>query len=84
MSATEAYITPIGGALIGRATVANSGQAGCSGAAMSSTQVPLSAIRLGSYVCVKTSEGRISEFRLNNIYGTTVPPTWSIGYTTWQ
>lgn len=84
VSATEAYITPVGGALIGSATVANGGFAGCSAAALSGAPVPISAIRLGSYVCVKTSEGRISEFRLNNIWGTTAPPSWSIGYTTWQ
>jgi hypothetical protein len=83
VSVTEGYITPLNGALIGSATVGNNGFAGCSVAALSSTQVPLSTIRLGSYVCVKTSEGRISEFRLNNLTGS-APQIWSIGYTTWQ
>jgi hypothetical protein len=34
---------------------------------------------VGSYVCVKTNQGRISQFRLNGYSGTTM----NLGYTTW-
>jgi hypothetical protein len=38
---------------------------------------------VGSYVCVRTNEGRISQFRINAISSGS-PRTLSLGYTTWQ
>ena len=41
------------------------------------------AVAVGTYVCVKTNQGRISEFRMNHISGGS-PKKLKIGYTTWQ
>ena len=41
--------------------------------------VPLADIPPGTYVCVKTNQGRISQFRVNGFMGTTM----KLGYTTW-
>jgi hypothetical protein len=50
---------------------------------MSANRVSLRDIPVGSYVCVKTNEGRISQFRVNGISSGS-PKTLSLGYTTWQ
>jgi hypothetical protein len=34
----------------------------------------------GTYVCARTDEGRISQFRANGFVGTTM----KLGYTTWS
>ena len=42
-------------------------------------RVPLADIPPGTYVCAKTDQGRISQFRINGFAGTTM----KLGYTTW-
>jgi hypothetical protein len=51
-------------------------------ASYSSARVPLSAVPVGSYICMKTNQGRTSQFRMNAITGSTVK-NLEIGYTTW-
>jgi hypothetical protein len=70
-------ITPQNGATL--AIGDGSGYAGCSAASFSGSPLPLASIPPGTYVCVKTDEGRISQFRVNGFTGTTM----KIGYTTW-
>lgn len=79
VTAVEKYITPRNGALIAVGDGSNRGFAGCSAESFSSNRVPLGAIPVGTYVCVKTNAGRISQFRVNGFTGTTM----NIGYTTW-
>ncbi len=73
---------PEGGAQISFTNGAQRGHAGCSAAAFSSNPVPLSAISAGDYVCVKTNQGRIAEFRVNSIGP--LLSILSVSYTTWQ
>jgi hypothetical protein len=80
---SELYIEPRGGAQMALGDGSNRGYAGCSGASYSTARAPLSAIPVGTYVCVRTNEGRISQFRMNAISSGT-PKTLSIGYTTWR
>lgn len=80
---TELYIEPRGGAQMAVGDRSNRGYAGCSSAAYSTARVPLSDIPVGSYVCVRTNEGRVSQFRMNAI-STGSPKTLRIGYTTWR
>jgi len=82
-SPTHRYLRPINGARMAVGSRSNRGFAGCSHAAFSSHRVRLSRIPVGSYVCMKTGAGRISQFRMNNITGGAVK-TIHIGYTTWQ
>ncbi|MCF6303095.1 MAG: hypothetical protein L3J13_07845, partial [Devosiaceae bacterium] len=76
----EKYLKPLNGAQLSVSGTSNRGFAGCSIASFSPNRVPLWSLPVGSYVCVKTNAGRISEFRLNGYNGTDM----KIGYTTWK
>jgi hypothetical protein len=73
------YITPVNGARIAVGDGSNRGFAGCSVAAFSPNRVSIGAVPPGTYVCMRTNEGRIAQFRVNGFVGTTL----KIGYTTW-
>ncbi|MEM7059943.1 MAG: hypothetical protein AAF557_20365 [Pseudomonadota bacterium] len=77
------YITPRGRAKIGVGNRRNRGRDGCARARYTNSRVSLRDIPVGSYICVKTNEGRISQFRVNALTGSS-PKTLKIGYTTWQ
>lgn len=77
------YFSPRNGARIGVGNRSNRGFKGCSTARFTSERVSLRDIPVGSYVCVKTDKGRISQFRVNRISGGS-PKTVTIGYTTWK
>ena len=79
VTATSKFITPRNGALLALGDGSNRGFSGCSVASFTGNQIPTSAIPVGTYVCVKTDQGRISQFRLNGYTGTTM----KLGYTTW-
>ncbi|MBW6507650.1 MAG: SH3 domain-containing protein [Rhodobacteraceae bacterium] len=79
VTATQKYIAPRNGAQLALGDGSNRGYAGCRVASFSAAEIPLGAIPVGTYVCVKTSEGRTSQFRLNGYAGTTM----KLGYTTW-
>lgn len=82
-TATALFIEPRSGAQIAVGDRSNRGRDGCASAAYSTDRVPLNQIPVGSYVCVRTNEGRISQFRMNAISATS-PRTLTIGYTTWR
>ncbi len=76
----EKYIEPRNGAKLALGDKSNRGYAGCKTESFSSNPISIWAMPVGSYVCVKTNQGRISQFRLNGYAGTTM----KLGYTTWQ
>lgn len=76
---TQKFIAPRNGAQLALGDGSNRGYAGCRIASYNSAEIPLASIPVGTYVCVKTSEGRTSQFRLNGYAGTTM----KLGYTTW-
>lgn len=80
---TELYLEPRGGAQMAVGDRSNRGFEGCSAASFSTARVALSAVPVGSYVCVRTNEGRISQFRMNAISSGS-PKTLTLGYTTWR
>ncbi|KRS12891.1 hypothetical protein XM53_10035 [Roseovarius atlanticus] len=77
------YLAPRNGAQLGVGDRRNRGFDGCRGARFSANRVSLRDIPVGSYICAKTNEGRISQFRVNAVSGGS-PKTLSLGYTTWQ
>lgn len=79
VTAVQKYIKPINGAKLAVGNKSNRGFAGCKTETFSSAQVSIWTLPVGSYVCVKTNQGRISQFRLNGYAGTTM----KLGYTTW-
>lgn len=80
---THRYLKPRNGAKIAVGDRSNRGFAGCSVASYSSHRVPLAAVPAGSYVCMKTSAGRISQFKVRAVLGGAVKRL-KLGYTTWQ
>lgn len=82
-TATRRYITPKNGAKIGIAGTRSINKRGCSALSLSSNRIPISRTPVGTYVCVKTNKGRISQFRVNERVGAS-PGTLKIGYTTWK
>ncbi|WP_421855883.1 hypothetical protein [Oricola sp.] len=82
-TASLLYLVPRNGARIGVGNRANRGAAGCAAARMTTDRVSLSDLPVGSYVCARTNEGRISQFRVNGVSPGS-PKTLSIGFTTWQ
>ena len=77
------YLVPKGGARLGVGDRSNRGKAGCARARFTGNRVSLRDIPVGSYICVRTNEGRISQFRVNALSGGS-PKTLKIGYTTWR
>lgn len=83
VSATERYLEPINGAQMAIAGNRSINLEGCrSLAGYTNAPMPIEMFREGLYVCVRTSEGRISQFRVNRAAGAS-PATMEIGYTTW-
>lgn len=73
---------PTNGAQISFTDGTQRGYLGCSTAAYSGVPVLLSAIPVGGYVCLRTSDGRYSEFRVNSVGP--ILKILSVTYTTWQ
>jgi len=76
---THRYLKPINGARFARGDMSNRGYAGCAAESFSSSHIPLPAMPVGSYICVKTQAGHISQFRVNAHH----PGSVDLGYTTW-
>ena len=79
VTAVNKFVTPRNGAKLSISGPSNRGYAGCSTASYSNNKISVWAIPVGTYICVKTNQGRYSEFRLNGYTGTTM----NLGYTTW-
>ena len=82
-TAQERYITPRNGALIGLAGRRSIGRDGCSALDLSKQSIPISSAPVGTYVCVQTTDGRYSQFRVNKEVGPS-PGLLEIGFTTWE
>lgn len=77
------YLTPVGGARIGVGDRTNRGRDGCASARMYSDRVSLRDVPVGSYICMVTGQGRVSQFRLNDVSPGS-PKVLQLGYTTWR
>lgn len=82
-TAKDLYLTPRNGAKMSVSGKRNRGLAGCRTARYSAGATPLARLPVGTYICVRTNEGRIAEFRINGISGSGAK-TLSLGYTTWK
>ena len=83
LAALELYLAPKNGSAIGVGDRSNRGYSGCSTARFTNARVLLRDIPVGSYVCLRTDQGRISQFRVNRISGGS-PKSVTIGYTTYE
>lgn len=78
-TAVARFLNPRNGAALSLTNGAQRGFAGCSAASFSGNRIPLWQLNPGTYVCYRTDQGRIGEFRVNSFSGSTM----NIGYTTW-
>jgi hypothetical protein len=60
-TATERFLTPVGGATLAIVGTSPVGKAGYAAAPLSTNRVPVQSLNPGTHVCVKTNEGRFSE-----------------------
>jgi len=77
---TGRVLTPLNGTVLARGAGTNRGYVGCQAETWSSTPLPFAALSTGTYVCLRTSQGRIGQFRVNGFSGLTM----NIGYTIWE
>jgi len=63
VSSTERYLEPQGATLLAAGDGSDRGFAGCAIAQYTATRIALANVPIGSFVCVRTGEGRISQFR---------------------
>ncbi len=82
-TATARFLVPQNGATMAIAGNRSIGLAGCKTlAGYTNAPMPVEIFRTGLYVCVKTNEGRYSQFRVNAAAGPS-PATLELGFTTW-
>lgn len=81
VTADERYLEPMNGAKI--AKVSLPGSKSCLDATFSSSRIEIDDLTEGSYVCVITDEGRLSQLRVNMAAGPS-PGVLGIGYITWE
>lgn len=74
------FLGPVNGATMWVGGATPQGKAGCASGPFAGNKVPLLLVPPGTHVCLKTGQGRISEFRINGFGGTTM----SLSYTTWN
>lgn len=77
------FLVPRNGAEMAVGDRSNRGRNGCRDEVYSAERVSLWTLPVGSYVCMRTNEGRISQFRINGLTPDS-PRTLSLGYTTWR
>jgi hypothetical protein len=78
--AGENYLTPRHGARIAVSGASEPGYDGCTAATYAATRARLETIGARAYICVRTSEGRIAQFRIDSIAGRVM----TITYATWR
>ena len=82
-TAKDLFLTPRNGAAMSVSGKRNRGMAGCRTARYTASAMPMAKLPVGTYICVRTNEGRIAEFRINGLSGSGAK-TLSLGYTTWK
>jgi eukaryotic-like serine/threonine-protein kinase len=82
VTAAERYLTPRNGAQMAAAGTAPPGRTGCQMAALSPNKVHVDSLAAGSYFCVRTNEGRYTQFQVVTLPGPS-PGSLTIRYVTY-
>ncbi len=83
VSPTKRFIKPRNGAKMAVGDKSNRGYFGCATESFSAQRVNINQLPVGSWVCMKTGAGRISQFRVKAKFGGPIKKM-KIRYTTWQ
>ena len=81
-SPTERHLTPANGSEVAIVGTAPVGRNGCEDASLSANRIDIDSLLQGTFVCSRTSEGRLSEFQVLEPAGPS-PGTLVIRYRTW-
>ncbi len=81
-TATERFITPRSDALIAVAGRQEIDRAGCAALNLRSDPIPIQRVPAGTYLCVRTNDGRLSRVRVDQTVGPS-PGVLRITYLTW-
>lgn len=79
---TEMYLAPVNGAELAFGDGSDRGFGGCQSAAFSGERIRIDRA-VGRHVCARTSDGRLSQFKVAGISGAT-PRSLTIEYVTWN
>jgi eukaryotic-like serine/threonine-protein kinase len=82
-TATRRFLAPQNKAQIAAVGRQSVGRDGCAKAALGSAKIPIETLPAGSYVCVRTNQGRYSELRVMANVGPS-PGKLDVEYTTWE
>jgi hypothetical protein len=77
------YLTPQNGALLAPGGPTEAGRSGCDRATYAKSKIRIDLLPQGTHICVRTSEGRLAEFRLNPSVDNKKSVV-SITYITWE
>ncbi|MBX9747659.1 MAG: hypothetical protein K2X34_12205 [Hyphomonadaceae bacterium] len=82
VSNTELYLEPRNGARLALGDGSDRGHSGCSSATLTTARIPLASLAAGTFVCARTSDGRVAQFRIDGVAGS--PRYMTLTFTTWQ
>lgn len=80
VNAVQKYLTPVNGAQLALGDGSNRNYLQCQAETFSSDRLSLGLINPGSFICVKTNQGRISRIRIDSY----APATINMRHRTWQ
>jgi eukaryotic-like serine/threonine-protein kinase len=82
VTAAERYLTPRNGGQLAAAGMVPPGRSGCETAALSPNKVHVDSLAAGSYFCLRTNEGRYTQFQVVTLPGPS-PGTLTLRYVTY-
>lgn len=80
----ETYLTPRNGARYAVRSMSEPGYAGCTAATYVDARLRIESIPGRAWICVRTSEGRIGEFRIDGVDRFSSPRSMTITHTIWR
>jgi hypothetical protein len=80
----ETYFTPRNGARIAVLRTTEPGYSGCTAATYTTARTRIESTTGGHWFCVRTSEGRIAQFRIDGVDRFSRPRTMTITFATWR
>lgn len=82
--ANESYLTPRNGASYALRTRTEPSYGDCTGATYATARLRIESTTAGTWICVRTGEGRIGRFRIDSVDRFAAPRVATITHTTWR
>ena len=82
-TATELFLAPRNGAALAAGDLSKRDFEACASETYSTDPISFHSIGIGSFICVKTNDGRIGSFRIDGLSQTS-PRTLALNYVVWE